>query len=69
MSGYHLYLGNVLAAGDEYDFKTTKVSISDVEAARSDVVAAVRYLKEIGIISESFDEADAYRLIVFEECT
>lgn len=69
MSGDYLYLGYILAAGDEYDFKTTKVNITDVEAARSDVVAAVRYLKEIGIISESFDEADAYGLIMFEECT
>ena len=65
MSGDYLYFGYVLAAGDEYEFKTAKIDIAEVGAVEYDVSEAVKYLKEIGVI----DGVGAYKLIMFEECT
>ena len=69
MCGVYLYFGYVLAAGDEYEFKTAKIDIAEVGATQYDLREAVRYFKEIGIIGDKFDEAGAYKLIMFEECT
>ncbi len=68
MSGDYLYFGYVLAAGDEYDFPTVVIDAKESAQVEYDVREALRYFKEIGIISEAADEA-AYKLIFFEECT
>lgn len=68
MCGDYVYLGYILAAGDQYDFETSMFSESDIRLKESEVYAELHYLMKHGIIS---DEAYTipYQIIVFEECT
>ena len=68
-SGY-LYLGYILAAGDEYYFETSRMSplmllFSDIKSA---VDEQMHELIELGILDLKGKSVD-YQMIVFEECT
>ena len=69
MSGGHLYLGHILARGDEYCFETTKLSVGDIldMAIRMRVKEKLHNLIEAGVINAAADSAD-YQVIIFEEC-
>lgn len=70
MSDRYLYLGYIFAAGDEYDYPTTKFDIIEAERQYLNVVEKLRYLKDVGVVSEDLDEgALIYEFIAFEECT
>lgn len=69
MSGEHLYLGYILADGDEYDFETTKFNIAEIEGQYPYVTYKLQELQDIGVISkEAKLKGEDYRVIVFEEC-
>ena len=70
MSGSYLYLGYVFAAGDEWEFRTTKFDIVEAERQMNNVTEKLRHLKDVGVISEDLDEnAIVYTFIAFIECT
>lgn len=70
MSDEYLYLGYIFAAGDEYEFRTTKFDIVEAEVQSLNVDAKLRHLKDIGVLSEDLDEgALIYEFIAFEEDT
>lgn len=52
MSGSHLYLGYILASGDEYCFKTTSFEISVIEKFFGNVQSELTKLQDIGVISK-----------------
>lgn len=68
MSGSYLYLGKVLAAGDEYYFGTTKFDVADIKGAFDDVTFQLCQLRHAGIISQD-SRWLKFQIIVFEECT
>ena len=69
MSGNYLYLGYILANGDEYDFKTTKFDLIDVEIMELKVNNVLRYLQEVGVITEDINISElTYEMIAFKEC-
>ena len=69
MGGYHLYFGYVLAAGDEYDFKTTKFSISLPQSVALTVGDELLALQHAGAIKNTAFSECLYEIILFEECT
>lgn len=69
MHGEHLYFGYILAAGDEYEFKTTVFDLSDVEAKFGNVRSELTKLQEIGVISKDLHFKSEIKIIAFEECT
>lgn len=71
MNGSHLYLGYILACGDEYEFKTVKFDTLDITYWTKYVAEILRELQEIGVISKDYEHKDRpkYEVIVFEECT
>ena len=69
MGGYHLYFGYVLAAGDEYDFKTTKFPTSLPQSVAPTVGRELIDLQHAGAIKNSAFSECPYGIIVFEECT
>lgn len=71
MSGNHLYLGYVLANGDEYEFKTSKINTWELTEVEPEVLYSLKHLIDIGIINKNiFISKDfKYEIIVFEECT
>lgn len=69
MGGYHLYLGYILAAGDEYDFETTKFSISLPQSVALAVGRELIALQQSGAIKKVAFSECPYEIIVFEECT
>lgn len=70
MSGEHLYLGYILASGDEYDFDTVKFGVEDVTVFRQGVNNKLVKLINAEVISNDvlFKKATKYQVIVFEEC-
>lgn len=69
MSGSFLYLGYILSANDEYDFKTTKIGCNDFENKIHDVSNELNNLVDIGIISKDALNSCEFEVIVFEECS
>lgn len=69
MCGEHLYLGYVLASGDEYEFETTVFDLADVEAKFGTVRSEFTKLQEIGVISKDPQFKPEIKIIAFEECT
>lgn len=69
MSGSYLYLGFVLAAGDEFYFKTTKFDVTDVHAAFDDVSWALSKLQHAGVVAKDPNHVPVFQIIVFEECS
>lgn len=68
MSSLHLYLGYVLAAGDEYDFESTSFELSDIKRCFKKVDTELIKLRELGLISKGLCFKPAFKIIVFEEC-
>lgn len=69
MSGEYLYLGYVLANGDEYCFETTKFDINVANQVEIDVKNTLEKLIDIGVININEKPYPKYQIIVFEECT
>lgn len=72
MNNSHLYLGYILACGDEYEFETTKIDIgTDINYVSKYVAETLHELQEIGVISKDYEYKDKpkYQIIIFEECT
>jgi hypothetical protein len=69
MCGDYLYLGFILAAGDEYDFRTTKFDVADVNNAFSDVSAMLCWLQGEGVVSKDTKYIPKYKIIAFVEYT
>lgn len=63
----HLYLGKILASGDEWEFKTTKFGETDVKDAFYDVCAALDKLISAGVISKDPKCNLVYEVIAFVE--
>lgn len=68
MSGEHLYLGFVLANGDEYYFKTAKFDMEIVNQVQGYVKSELVKLIDLGVISKDPKFKPMYQVIVFEEC-
>lgn len=69
MNGVYLYLGYVLANGDEYNFETTKFDMDIANQVAIDVRNTLEKLIDIGIVSVEGKPYPKYQIIVFEECT
>ena len=69
MNGDYLYLGYILAAGDEYEFKTEMFNVDLVKLVDMDVTKELVNLNNFGAIEEDALEKCAYKVIVFEEWT
>lgn len=68
MSGT-LYLGYILAAGDQYGFETVKIDDEEVARSCGYVKAELVKLQELGIITKDPHFAPKLGLIMFEECS
>jgi hypothetical protein len=68
MSDSYLYFGKILAAGDEYYFKTTKFDIQDILNSFEDVTQMVNLLRQYGVIEYNRRNIPIFQTIVFEEC-
>jgi hypothetical protein len=69
MCGDYLYLGFILAAGDEYDFKTTQFDIADINNAFGDTALALSLLQNKGVIESNINSVPEYKIIAFVEYT
>ena len=70
MDGSHLYLGYVLANGDEYDFTTAKFNLNDITRQEPYVCYKLKQLVNSNVICDVFNSKDIrYEIIVFEECS
>ena len=69
MSGSHLYLGYILAAGDEYKFETSKFDVEEVQNVQPSVMAELIKLVDIGVVSKDPKIVPKYQIIAFEECS
>ena len=69
MSSEHLYLGFVLAAGDEYEFRTDSFDVELVTCVKNLVTSELIKLIGLDVISKDPKFNPKYQVIVFEECT
>lgn len=69
MRGSHLYLGYILATGDQYGFETDKIDSKEVVRSNGYVKAELVKLQELGIITKDPHFVPKLQLIMFEECT
>ena len=69
MSDGYLYLGKILASGDEYNFTTAKFGVADIQSAFGDVARALDKLMDIGVINKYPENFPIFEVIVFEECS
>lgn len=67
MSGSHLYLGYILAAGDQCGFETVKIDDEEVARSNGYVKAELVKLQELGIIMKDPHFVPKLQLIMFEE--
>jgi hypothetical protein len=64
----HLYLGYVLACGDEYDFATQAFNLSDITSVENETFATLIKLEKVGVILKDSYFKLHYKIIAFEEC-
>lgn len=80
MDGMYLYLGYILACGNEYDFNTTKVNLNEVARQKPYVREKLRQLVDNHVINNIISNKNVthdifeantlqYEIIIFEECT
>lgn len=69
MSGSYLYLGYILATGDQYGFETVKIDSEEIVRSNGYVKAELVKLQELGIITKDPKFIPKLGLIMFEECT
>lgn len=63
----YLYIGYILAAGDEYGFNTAMIKPEEIEKHRQQVIEEIKRLVKIGVISEKVLDSIDYGLIVFAD--
>jgi hypothetical protein len=68
MNGEHLYLGYILASGDEYTFKTKYIQVGRIERVQENVKIELEKLQNLGVISIDSYSKPFYGMIAFEEC-
>lgn len=66
MNGSHLYFGYILAAGNMYDFNTSKIQVSDIIKIRVEIMTLLSKMIDDGLIKSTF--IPEYQVIAFEEC-
>lgn len=64
----HLYLGFILAAGDEYYFETTTFNPWHITDLKRDVDEKANTLIKYGVVDEGKSKYIKFQLIAFEEC-
>lgn len=69
MSDGYLYLGHILAAGDEWEFETTKFDILDVQNAFNDVTCILARLQDAGVVTKDPKCIPVFQIIAFVEYT
>lgn len=69
MSGSHLYLGYILAAGDQYGFETVKIDSEEIVRSNGYIKAELVKLQELGVVTKDPKFIPKLELIMFEECT
>lgn len=67
MCGYYVYLGHILAAGDEYEFKTVKFDLQDVVKVSGNVNSALLKLIDLGVVDKEKNFMSDYKIITFVE--
>ena len=67
MSGRHLYLGYVLANGDQYGLETTKIDNDELFRSGEYVYGELIHLQELGVITKDPKFKPKLELIMFEE--
>ena len=68
MSGRHLYLGYILATGDQWQFDTTKIDNEELSRSGDYVYGELVHLQELGVITKDPNFKPKLELIMFEEC-
>lgn len=63
----YLYIGYILAAGDEYGFNTAMIKPEEIEKHRQRVIEEIKRLVKIGVISEKVLDSIDYGLIIFAD--
>ena len=63
----YLYIGYILAAGDEYGFNTAMIKQEEIEEHRQRVIEEIKRLVKIGVISEKVLDSIDYGLIIFAD--
>ena len=63
----YLYIGYILAAGDEYGFNTAMIKPEEVKEHQQQVIEEIKRLVKIGVISEKVLDSIDYGLIVFAD--
>ena len=67
-NGEHFYFGYVLANGDQYEFHTTSIDLTDLDTIRYDIVdTKLRELYDLGIIDRFYGITSQFKVFVFEE--
>lgn len=69
MSGSHLYLGFIIASGDEYYFETQTFNPWHVTDLKQDVDKVADELVKFEIIDDAKAKHIRFQIIAFEECT
>lgn len=67
MCGDYLYLGFILAAGDEWDFPTTTFDAVDIQNAFETVSRLLSWLQFEGIIRKDTSHVLEYKVMTFVE--
>ena len=65
-NGEHFYLGYILANGDQYEFRATKIETNQIEYQRMFVRDELQKLIDIGVVDDCFKDV-GYQVFVFEE--
>lgn len=80
MDNMHLYLGYILACGDEYEFDTKKINLNEVARQEPYVREKLRQLIDNHVINNIISNNNVtydifkenklpYEIIIFEECS
>ena len=65
--GNYLYLGYILACGDEYDFNMGKYDVEYLNKIKGRVRSELGKLVNLGVINKEAKYKEKYQVIVFEE--
>lgn len=68
MSGGYIYLGYVIASGDEYYFETQTFNPWHVTDLKRNVDEVANELEKCGVIDEAKAKYIKFQIIAFEEC-
>ena len=67
-NGEHFYFGYVLAHGDQYEFPTTKIDVSDIDFIRYELVdTKLKELYDTEIINSYYGITCQFKIFAFEE--